>query len=326
MKGPMRALGLALFVLVTWPLIAAERAHAQYPDLIDIGIQYLPPVEIDVRPAKAQVTVYDLSLNVPIVLAEGSTFLIPNASYHAESMSYSDAPPELDQLKLLQAIDAAALFVQVLPSDWSLSVRLSAGLAGDFAAIDHRLLRVSTLIMASHAFSKSFVLGGGAVSNYAFGTLLPLPVVYLDYLPVPELRFETFLPGWVNVRYTIAKRVELGVRGELYGNSFGIRSAQVRDDWPCVALPRDNPEQPGRQDLAAADSCVDHVAYSIISAGVHLGVRLYSTLWLTSFIGRTLYRRVEPMNAGDKPISGELDTFPNAWTARFNLSWRVPRE
>lgn len=315
---------LALALLLT--LAAASPVQAQFPDLIDISSQYLPGVALDIPPAKSQVSAYEFSLNVPLVLAERSTFLIPGASYHADSVSYSQAPQQLDQIKLLQSIDASALFVQMLPDNWSLSIRVSAGIAGDFAVIDRRLLRLNALVMASHAFSDRFVLGGGALTNYAFGGLLPLPAIYVEYLPIPELRLETFIPAFANVRYTIAKRVEVGLRAEVQGNAYGIRSEQVREDWPCVALSRDDPALPGRQDIAETDRCVDHVAYSVISAGIHVGVRLFATLWLTSFAGHTLYRRLEPMTATDKPIDSELQTLPNAWTMRVNLTWRIPRE
>jgi hypothetical protein len=81
------------------------------------------------------------------------------------------APEELDQIKLLQSIEASALFVQMLPANWSLSIRVSAGIAGDFAAIDRRLLRFNALVMAkhAHALSDRFVLGGcgGALTEYA---------------------------------------------------------------------------------------------------------------------------------------------------------------
>lgn len=320
-RGPQM---LAL-VLLALTLVAAP-ARAQFPDLIDISSQYLPGVALDLPPAKAQVSIYELSLNVPFVLAERSTFLIPGASYHADSMSYAQAPAELDQIKLLQSIDASALFVQMLPDNWSLSIRVSAGIAGDFAAIDRRLLRLNALVMASHAFSDRFVLGGGALTNYAFGGLLPLPAIYVEYYPVPELRLESFIPAFANIRYTIAKRVELGLRAEVQGNAYGIRSEQVKDDWPCAALSRDDPALPGRQDIAEPDRCVDHVAYSVISAGIHVGVRLFATLWLTSFTGHTLYRRLEPMTATDNPIDSELQTLPNTWTIRANLSWRIPRD
>lgn len=325
MKSPILAFAGRLGLPLLFVLFASP-AYAQFPDLIDLSMQYYPPVAVDLKPAKAQVSGYEATLNVPVVLVERSTFLIPGASFHADSMSYLHAPPELDQIRLLQSVDVSALFVQMLSPDWSMSIRLSAGLAGDFAAIDRRMLRVSTLLMASHVFSERFVLGAGALTSYAFGTLLPLPGVYIDYSPLPQLRLETFLPGFVNLRYTIAKRVELGLRAELSGNSFGVRSASVKGDWPCVALQQDDPMQPGRQDIADANSCMDHVAYSIISAGVHVGVRLFSTLWLTAFGGRTLYRRIEPMNALDKPIDSQLETFPNAWTLRVHLSWRLPRE
>jgi hypothetical protein len=115
MKGPVFVFGLVLSLLSALPM------RAQLPDLIDLSAQYLPPVPNDLPPTQAQVTVYEATLNLPLVLAERSTFLIPGASYHADTMSYQDAPPEFDAIRLLQSVDASALLVQMLPSDWSLS-------------------------------------------------------------------------------------------------------------------------------------------------------------------------------------------------------------
>ncbi len=50
--------------------------------------------------------------------------------------------------------------------------------------------------------------------------------------------------------------------------------------------------------------CLDHVAYSVIAAGPTLNVRLFGSLWWTSFAGHSIYRRFDMMNAEDEPVSG----------------------
>ena len=51
--------------------------RAQLPDLVDLRAQYMPGVALeDPKPAEAQVSSYDVALNVPVPLAN-DFFLIP---------------------------------------------------------------------------------------------------------------------------------------------------------------------------------------------------------------------------------------------------------
>lgn len=310
--GSVRA-ALGLLVLIA----CASPAEAQFPDLVDLSGQYMPPVALeDPQPVQAQVASYDFSLNVPIVLG-AKTFLIPGFGYHSESVSYTDTPDGFEQLRAFHAVDLSVLFVQLLPNDWSLSLRLAPGLAGDFQSVDSGMLRINALALVTHGFSERFVLGGGALAAYSFGTWLPLPALYMDWQPMDGLQFETFLPAFAHVKYTIANRVEFGVRTEVAGNAYAIRDARIAERGPCVAT-----------DIGPADrdQCFDHVAYSVATAGLVVGVRLFETVWLHGYAGHSYFRRFEQMNEDDTRIREGLQSLPNGWLVRAGVTWRLPRE
>ena len=218
-----------------WTCCAAQPAIAQLPDLVELSAQYMPGVPVeDPRPARAQVASYDASFNVPIALGQ-RTFLIPGLVYHAEAISFSQVPAEFIELREFHSLETSFLFVQLLPEGWSISLRLAPGVAGDFAAFDSGMLRLSTVAMATKALSERFVLGGGAIASYAFGTLLPLPMVYLDWTPTRYFLLETSIPAFLNAKFTVWDRVEIGARAEVAGNAYAVRDSRIRSAWPCAA-------------------------------------------------------------------------------------------
>jgi hypothetical protein len=292
-------------------------AAGQMPDLVSGAAQYMPGAALEhPRPAEAQVTSYDAAFNVPAPLGE-STFLIPGASYHVEAVSFARAPAELVELRAFHAVDGAVLFVQLLPERWSLSLRVSAGIAGDLEAVDGDLVRVNALALATHAFSDRFVLGGGALASYAFGSLLPLPAAYVEWKPDPVLTLEAFLPAFAHVRLALWDRVELGYRAEVAGNAYGIRDERITGAWPCAATDT-MPAEP--------DACFDHVAYSVITMGPTLSLRLFSSVWFDVSGGHSVLRRFEQMNGDDEPIPGGVQDLPNVPFVRSGFTWRIPRD
>jgi hypothetical protein len=299
-------------------------AEAQFPDLLDTSGQYMPSAALeDPRPVEAQVASYDASFNVPIPLAE-RTFLIPGAAYHVESVSFSNTPPEFLELRAFHSLELPILFVQLLPDDWSLSFRVAAGLAGDFEEVDGDMVRVSALALATHAFSDRFVLGGGAIASYAFGSFLPLPALYLEYKPIDELQIETFLPAFLQVKVTLFDRLELGARAEFAGNEYAVRDSRVTGRWPCASAP-DDPATPQDETVADHAGCLDHIAYSVGLAGVVAGVRLFESVWITAFAGHGFFRRFEQMNEDGDEVLGGPQSLPNTFFVRGGITWRIPR-
>jgi hypothetical protein len=314
--------GAAWLALSTW--LYPAQTLAQFPDLVDLSAQYLPGVPLeDPRPLEVQVASYEGTLNLPIVLGKNS-FLIPGVGYHNDAVSYAHDPPGFTELRAFHAIDVPLLFVQLLPNDWSMSVRLAPGLAADAPDLEAEQLRLSGLVLFTRAFSERLVLGAGGLASYSFGTLLPLPAAYAEWKPIDGWRVESFLPAFIDTRYTFWKRLELGVRADIAGNSYAVRDERIRNAWPCA---RDPDAAPGAQEsLADASQCFDHIAYSTGVVGLVAGVRLFGSVWWTGMAGHTVYRRFDQRSARDERVPGGLQAMPDAPFVRTNLTWRIPRD
>lgn len=310
---------LAALAWLAWP----RSAVGQVPDLAEVSVGYLPPAKLaDQAPAAAQVTSYDVAVNAPIPLGK-TRFFIPGATYHADSASFTDSPPGFVELRRFHAVDVALLGVQLLPGDWSVSVRVAPGLAGDFHDIDGRSFRLNGMAMASHAFSSRFVLGGGALVSYQHGGVLPLPAVYAEWRPLPELQIEAFVPAFAQARWTLFDRLQLGVRSELSGNSYAIGDERISGRWPC----RGGVDQPGTpldESQARPADCLDHVTYVVAGAGATASVRLVSSVWLHAFGGHTFFRQLQRNNADRDALPGGDEELPNVPFFRLGLTWRLP--
>jgi hypothetical protein len=322
--------GARVFTLACLSLAASSAspamAWAQFPDLVDMSAQYMPGAALeDPRPVKAQVTSYDVSLNVPIPLGK-RTFLIPGLAYHVDSVSFADAPPGFTELRAFQSLDLSLLFVQLLPQDWALSLRAAPGIAGDFQGLDAGHFRISAVALATRSFSDRLVLGGGGVATFSFGSFLPLPAVYLEWKPWRGLQIEGFIPAFINTKYTIEDRVELGLRAEVAGNAYAVRDERVAAAWPCVPAAMDHPAIQEGEGGAQPTQCLDHIAYSVITAGPAVGVRLFKSVWWTTFAGHSVFRRFEQMNDEDDHVVGGAQDLPDVFFFRTGLTWRIPRD
>jgi hypothetical protein len=298
--------------------------QAQIPDLASVTAQDAPSAGLESRPpAKAQVTSYDVSLNLPVPIG-GRTFLIPGLAYHVDSLSYTDTPPAFTELRTFHSLELPLLMVQLLPDDWALSFRVSPALAGDFRGFDTGLFHLSALALGTHSFSKRFAIGGGAIATYAFGSLLFLPSVSAEWKPLDGLQFLVFVPALASAKYTFSGRVELGLRADIAGNSYSIRDSRVANRWPCKPDAADNPATAANEALAARSECIDHVAYSVGTVGAMVGVRLFESVWWTAFAGTTLFRRLDQQNDQDEPVTGGKQTLSSAFVVRSGLVWRIP--
>jgi hypothetical protein len=300
-------------------------AWAQLPDLVDLSAQYMPSVELDEpKPLAAQVSSYDASVNVPLELGPRS-FLIPGFAYHLESVSFSNIPAGFAELRSFHALELAFLYVQPLAEQWSLSFRFAPGLAGDFRDLDSGMLRVSALALATHTFSEQLLLGGGALADFSFGTLLPLPAAYLEWKPFQHFQLEAFLPAFVSVQYTLWERLELGARVRVAGNSYAVRDERIRGAWPCRAEPSDDPTTAFDESRADARQCMDHIAYSVGTVAPFMALRVVESLWWNIQAGHSIFRRFEQRSAADERIRGGLDDLPNTAFVQSGLTWRLPQ-
>lgn len=300
-------------------------AEAQLTDLAELsGTHHSGSRLGDAAPSETQLSSYDLSLKLPLPVAARS-YLIPGASYHVDSVQRGGMSRQVGPLRSFHAVDASLLYVQFLPEEWTLVVRLTAGLAGDFATVDRGLVRWSLMALGTKALSERTTVGGGMLALWSFGTLLPLPAVYLDWRPSPRWQLEVFVPAFANLTYTHAERFEVGARVEVSGQSYAVRDERVAQDWRCSAAQQDDPTTlMVDESRPLPGQCVDHITYTLGVAGLHLGVRLFSSVWLTALVGGSFHRRLEARNEHDRAIAGGTESLPGSFVFRAALTWRLP--
>jgi hypothetical protein len=324
--GTVGAAGGIAPIAIVWLVLAVSPnpAAAQLPALVELSAQYTPRAELDgAEPTRAQISSYQLGLNVPIVLP-GGQFLIPGFGYHIDAIAYPSVPGDTRTHSTFHAPELSALFVQLLPNRWSVSVRAAASLAGGFETIDRRMIGYSALALASKSLSDRLNVGAGALVTGGFGTILPLPAVSVRWRPLDEVQIEVFVPAFASARYQAWNRVEVGARVEVTGNTYAIRDARTMARWPCAAQPADDPASSPDESMAKPDACVDHVSYTVASAGLLAGVRLTSTIWLTSFAGASFYRHVDSQARDGDAVPGAAQDLPRALFVRTSLVWRLP--
>lgn len=308
----LRLLALGLVIA------AAAPARAQFPDLVELHALYLPGVPVAVpgqSGLRAQIASYEVAINVPVVLSP-KTFLVPGLAYRADAVSYLDAPDGFADLRAFHAVELPLLFVQLLPHDWTLALRVAPGLASDFRAFDSAALRLSGAALVLHAFSDDVTLGAGVVATYGFGSFMVLPAVALtvgdDDAPVA---FEMMLPAFARLALRPLPGLELGLRADTSGSSYAVRDPRIAKRWPCS------------DDGAPADpsACFDNLAYSVVDASAYVSVNVWGTLWLDASVGHTLYRRFESKNADGEPVLDGAQDLPNTWGVRVGFAVKLPR-
>lgn len=295
------------FVPVVLLLCWSSLAQAQFPNLAEVQAQYYPSTELPEHEGfRSQQTAYDVAINVPVPLGE-RTFLIPGLAYHADSISFRGVPEGFNPPRLFQSVELSALFVQLLPKNWALSFRLSGALAGDYEDIDAGLIQVGAMAMATKSFGEEFTFGFGGLLSTGFGQLLPLPAIYAEWKPSSLFRIETFLPAFATAVLSPGDRFEFSLRADVAGQNYGMRSDDVRA--ACSNLGR----------------CVDNIAVSTVAVKLDVAVRLFSSLWLNAYVGRTLFRRYEERDDDGDRVMGGLNELPNAFVAGGGLAFRIPQ-
>ncbi len=288
---------------------APDAKASQLPPLLEVSGQYLPPSDVASVPGlRAQLATYEASVSVPFSVGE-SAFLLPGASYHAESMSYARMPAGFTPVRVLHAADLSLLFTRALSERWWVSLRGSAGLAGDFAKVDSGHLRVGGFAMATYAFGENLVVGAGGLVSHAFGELHPLPMLYLDWRARPWLRMELSLPVSAEIKTILGDRLEVGALADANGNEYALRDPAIRADPKCAS---------------GTGACADHLSYAVVTAGAVARVRLFSTIWLSATAGRTLWRRFEQKDAQNRVPTGGGEDLPSELLFRGGLVWRLP--
>jgi len=316
---------LSIPVAIVWLVLAANprTAAAQLPSLVELSAQYAPPADLGSgQPTQVQISSAQLTLNVPIPLSR-SRFLIPGIADHVDTVSYAPMPTDTAR-RTFHAPELSALFVQLLPHRWSLSVRAAGSLTGGFETVEPRTIRYTGLALVSRSASDRLNIGGGALVTGGFGKILPLPAVSVRWKPIDEVQIEMFVPAFASARYTAWNRIELGARVEVTGSAYTIRDDDTTARWPCKAQPTDDLTTSPNESMANPGACIDHATYTVGSAGLFTGVRLTSTIWLTAFGGFSFYRHAETLNRDGDVVPGGRQDLPRALFVRTSLTWRLP--
>ncbi|MEM7604503.1 MAG: DUF6268 family outer membrane beta-barrel protein [Myxococcota bacterium] len=303
--------------------LGAGRGKAQAPDFAEVSMRSLAST-VPQGAGGEQTTAYDVAVNVPVPLAERSLFF-PGIAYHVDAVSFQDAEGDFDETTPLHALDATLLFLQLLPRNWSLSLRGSVGLGGDGLRFTRGAYRFNALALASHGFGDTFVLGGGALATYRFGQFLVLPALFLQWDPLAQLGFEMFVPAYARAVYRPHSRVEIAARFDFGGNSYAIRRVPLRDQFPCTGNVQDNPVTDIDERVPRPDECLNSVAYTTGTIGVSIAVRLFSTVWLNIAGGYSVFRMLVRTNSEGHDF-GPNHTFPNTGFVQVGLTWRLPTE
>lgn len=322
---------LSALLIILGQLLAPALASAQPLDLLNLRSEYLPPTTLQGdRPSgrtpwsdadDVQVSTYSASLKLPLSLSD-QTVLAPGIGYRLDKLSFSHESPAERELNL-HALEGSLTLIQLLSQDWMLLLQATYALAGDLREVDGRALRMQGLGLVSYQFSDALILGGGAAAMFEFGSLLPLPVLYARWEPTDAITVDLFLPVQAEAKVTLGDRFEVGLRADVDGYSYAISNSAIRDAWPCKAEVND-PTTPEDEALARQSDCIDHIGYSVATAGVSFGVRIIDTAWLTLYVGHTFYRRFEQMNTNNQRVAGGRQTLPDTFFARLGLTWRLP--
>ncbi len=319
-------MSLALFCI---PAVA----NAQPLNLAELRSEYLPPTALaGERPMgtnpwsdaeDVQVSTYGASLTVPLSLSE-STVFAPGFGYRLDKLSFSHESPTERELDL-HSFELPLTLIHMPSSDWMLLLQAKPGIASDLEAIESRALRAQGMALASYQLSERLVLGAGGATMFEYGSFLPLPVLYANWQPTASISVDALLPLQAEAKWRASDRIELGLRADVDGSSYSIGDSAIQGVWPCAAQ-SDDLNTPDNEAQPSRAQCIDHIGYSVATAGASLGVRTVDSLWLSLYAGHTLFRRLEQMNADNERVAGGTQTLPNVFFARVGLTWRLPED
>lgn len=305
-QAPVRGRrSLAVLAAVVALTAAPALAAAQMPSLVELSAQYVPPSDLArTTPSHVEILSYQVALHVPIRLSS-ATFLIPGFAYRVDDTAYAEGGARAHLV--LHAPELSLMAVRLLSREWSVMARGAASFAGSYDSVDARALQYNATALVTRSWGRALSLGAGALVQRGFDQLDVYPAISLRWQPRDDVFVDVFVPAFASVRYVARDRVEIGARFELAGQNYAVPTES------CAA-----------RGGAMATSCIDHVRYTVASAGLIAGVRLTSTIWLSAFAGVGVYRKTDEQNrSGDTVMDGSETLSPSAFV-RTNLAWRIP--
>jgi hypothetical protein len=293
------------------PLLAAlcavvAPAAATAGELFSIEGKVISPVAYDIPPPlRAQVNAGAFDLSVPIPAGE-HTYLVPGVSYRLEAPRFVDAADDVPPIPLLHEVSVSFAVSQRFGERWTLLAKADVGLAGDLAAVDAGVVRAGGVVLGAYRASETFEVGFGGGVTWAFGQILPVPILKLDWEPLEGLKLEALLPAYLVFEGRPIDRLRAGVRAEIVGNEYAVRTPEAQTFAACEGGER---------------GCLDHVAYTDADVGGFVGVRLTGGLWLELHAGASVWRRFEMLDVDDEPIVNGDQRLQPAGFGRLRLAW-----
>jgi len=186
-----------------------------------------------------------------------------------------------------------------------MAVQLSPSLATNFKNVDGEHVRFSAVMLFFYQFSKRFSLGFGAIANYAFGSLLPLPGLEVVWRPTERWHVYVFLPSNLRVAWRALPFMDVGVGSALAGNRYMISDICDPSDLtrPC-------------------NNAVESLVYSVIDVHAFVDFKLYGWLWFSLRGGHTLWRNFDVLDTNNNSVGGR--DFDNAPIFGVRLALRPP--
>ncbi len=257
---------------------------AQEPEIFGLKTAYYPLRDIKDSSIDGEIGFkeFGVNLTIPQVFNDFKTILSHTVRYNFLSV---DANLNLNN-SLIEStsdyhlISYAFNLIQKLKNDWRINVGVSPSLASDFndgIKGDDWLFQGNVLFMKRK--NPSINYGFGAAISTRFGRELLVPILLFNY-KTPKRTLSVTLPNRVSLMYnTKNKNFYYGGMAALNGALFNV-----------------SPENPLVNDV------VDEAGYSRLNIGLSLEVRLKGGLYLRSFNGIALARRLELINSSNDTV------------------------
>ncbi|MEM7447071.1 MAG: DUF6268 family outer membrane beta-barrel protein [Myxococcota bacterium] len=277
-------------------------SHSEAQEIVRTDVRYVGAGEL--QGAEDEVDGVSLStlefrgaFTLPIVLQKSGTILIAGANYSWLSPSTSgvDGAAEPDNF---QEVGVTVGAVIPFGPRWSLRAMFAPSLASNFEEASTDAWNFRSVAAASVLLSEKTTFSFGLVGSYQFGSLLPLPIVSIDWRPTASTSLVTGFPEGVQVRQFLGDRFLVGARLGLEGSQYFIGGSGDEEGF------------------------VDHLQTTQLEAGPVVGLRIASALWLEAFGGYTLYRNLNIFDGGnDSFLDAQLD---NSFVFQGSLVIRPP--
>jgi len=281
-KFPSQLL-LALFVLCI-----LSNAYSQEVVGVSFNYETFPSVKLadpitGSENMEIQTSSWSTRAAFPLMFGNGKIIIYNSLAYQRVDFSYKNFPVDGAKIKQAHSIQFSSFMIDSLSEKWAFVLAVTPGLASDFEGditMDDFTLQAVTGFI--RRYSKTFQLGAGLAYVRDFGTPLPMPFIYLDWIISPKLHLGGLVPLDMALTYNFNKMIDLGL-------AFKVKGDRYHGD-PDLFKPTKNPQ----------------MEYS--EGTLSPFVRLHFTQWLHLNIegGFAAYRNFEFLDGDKKAESYDL--------------------